>query len=70
MKKVTLIATMMFIVTILIAQAPQAFKYQAVARDNAGDIPGKPGCFVQNDDIARGATRNTSLFRNSFGRHQ
>ena len=39
MKKLTITLTMVIVVTITaIAQAPQAFRYQAVARDNAGNV--------------------------------
>lgn len=38
MKKITLISAMLFIVVSLFAQTPQAFKYQTVVRDNAGEI--------------------------------
>jgi len=38
MKKITLSLVMIIIAISVIAQAPQAFKYQAVARDNAGSI--------------------------------
>ncbi|MCD4730749.1 MAG: hypothetical protein K8R74_09130 [Bacteroidales bacterium] len=38
MKKINLIIAMMIIAVCAFAQTPQAFKYQAVARDNAGNI--------------------------------
>lgn len=38
MKKITLITAMLFIVVSFFAQTPQAFKYQTVVRDNAGEI--------------------------------
>jgi hypothetical protein len=38
MKNFTSIAVMLLITASLMAQVPQAFKYQAVARDNAGNI--------------------------------
>ena len=37
-KKITTMLMTMIISTIMIAQPPQAFKYQAVVRDNAGEI--------------------------------
>jgi hypothetical protein len=37
MKKITLFASMLFIAITLMAQTPQAFKYQAVARDASGN---------------------------------
>ena len=38
MKKITIVFSFIIISAILIAQTPQAFKYQAVIRDNAGDV--------------------------------
>nr|MBC8486643.1 collagen-like protein [Bacteroidota bacterium] len=38
MKKFTLSLVMITIAITVLAQAPQAFKYQAVARDNAGNV--------------------------------
>ncbi|MCD4730179.1 MAG: hypothetical protein K8R74_06250, partial [Bacteroidales bacterium] len=38
MKKITLSLVMITIALTVIAQTPQAFKYQAVARDNAGNV--------------------------------
>ncbi|MCD4665240.1 MAG: hypothetical protein K8R68_08205, partial [Bacteroidales bacterium] len=38
MKKINLIIAMMIIAVCVFAQTPQAFKYQAVVRDNAGNI--------------------------------
>ena len=38
MKKITLSMVMIIIAITVLAQTPQAFKYQAVARDNAGNI--------------------------------
>lgn len=38
MKKFTLTAVLIFCTCLIFAQSPQAFKYQAVARDNNGDL--------------------------------
>ena len=38
MKKINLIIAMMIIAVCVFAQTPQAFKYQAVVRDNAGNV--------------------------------
>ena len=38
MKKIILIATVMLITASITSQTPQAFKYQAVARDNSGNL--------------------------------
>jgi len=38
MKKITLSMVMITIAITVLAQSPQAFKYQAVARDNAGNV--------------------------------
>lgn len=45
MKKFTLISVMLFIAASLIAQTPQAFKYQAVARNSTGNL-------IQNQLVA------------------
>jgi predicted MFS family arabinose efflux permease len=37
-KKFTLISIILFMTTTLLAQTPQAFKYQAVARDASGNV--------------------------------
>ena len=38
MKKITLLFTTIFVTLTFLAQTPQAFKYQAIARDNSGNL--------------------------------
>jgi len=61
MKKITLSLVMITIAITVLAQAPQAFKYQAVARDNAGSL------LVSQDvsfriSILEGSTTGTAVY--------
>ena len=66
MKKLTFILTMVIAVTITaIAQSPQAFKYQAVARDATGEILSSHNVSFQIS-ILQGSTTGTAVYVETF----
>ncbi len=61
MKKITLSLVMITIALTVIAQTPQAFKYQAVARDNGGNVLANQNVSFQIS-ILEGSTSGTAVY--------
>lgn len=65
MKKIYTFFTTLFIVGSLIAQAPQSFKYQAVARDASGNIVADQAVGMQIS-ILQGSISGTAIYIETF----
>ena len=61
MKKILLAITGLFIACLIYAQAPQAFKYQAVVRDNAGNLIIEQAVNFQID-ILKGSVEGSTVY--------
>ena len=61
MKKITLSLVMITIAITVLAQTPQAFKYQAVARDNAGNVLANQNVSFQIS-ILEGSTSGAAVY--------
>jgi len=61
MKRTLLLFSALLISSIVLAQAPEAFKYQAVVRDNSGNLITEQSVGIQID-ILKGATDGTSVY--------
>jgi len=61
MKKITLTLVIITIAITVFAQSPQAFKYQTVVRDNAGDILDNQNVSFQIS-ILEGSTLGTAVY--------
>lgn len=67
MKRTLLLFSCVLISSIVLAQAPEAFKYQAVVRDNSGNLISEQSVGFQID-ILKGATDGTSVYTETHSR--
>ena len=65
MERIALIFAMIFIAVNALAQTPQAFKYQAVARDNAGNILANQNVSFKIS-ILKGSATNFAVYVETF----
>ena len=65
MKKIYTFFVVLFIVGSLMAQTPQSFKYQAVARDASGDVVADQAVGMQIS-ILQGSTSGTAMYVETF----